>query len=127
VKSRSWGCGVAIVLTIAGCASPDIVPPVPSAAPRVDLPLSAGGGVGSEYGNYPTEQSGETTGPNGEHCVLFTWDRPLTPALAIRYRSMSCEAKDHPGAMLPIDLGHTIVPIGQTDLKDLRPDADHEQ
>jgi hypothetical protein len=75
--------------------------------------------VGSEHGNYPTEEAGETRGPDGERCVLFNWDRPLTPELAVRYRSMSCESKDRPGGwMLPKDLGHVIIPIGESNLKD---------
>lgn len=107
----------AVVLALSGCASSPA--PAPAlAAPA--LPPSVGNGVGSQYGNYGARMAGEMTGPAGEHCVVFNWDRPLTRDLAVRYVSASCDSKEHPGMMECRELSHAVIPIAQSNLQDMQ-------
>jgi hypothetical protein len=92
--------------------------------PPIDLPLAIGNGVGSEHGNYAAQREGETRGEAGECCVIFNWDRPLTKELALRLKSASCESKERPGWMLPHEISRTIIPIGQSNLKDEATDGE---
>ena len=87
------------------------------------LPLTVGGGSGSEHGNYAAQMDGEMKGPSGERCVLFNWDRPLTKDLAIRLRSASCESKDHPGRMTAMEISRTVIPISQSNLAQEQDDS----
>ncbi len=104
-------CSVSIGLALSGCSSTET-------APAPDLPLSVDNGLGSQYGNYGAHMDGEMRGPSGERCVIFNWDRPLAKDLAIRYRSASCESKEHPGWMAVRDISRTVIPISESNLKD---------
>lgn len=102
MKRLAVGCAM---LALAGCA--------PGTG---SLPLNFAGGSGSEFGNYPGQEDGETRGPDGERCVLFNWDRPLTATLAVRLRSMSCESKEKPGWMVGHDISRTVIPLSESTL-----------
>ena len=108
-------CSMSIGLALADCSST-------APGPASHLPLSIGGGVGSQYGNYVGQPAGEMRGPSGARCVAFNWDRPLAQSLAVRYRSASCEAKDHPGRMIVRDISRTVIPIEKSNLN-LKEDA----
>ncbi|MDB5410201.1 MAG: hypothetical protein JWL84_5113 [Rhodospirillales bacterium] len=101
-------CFVSIALALSGCSS----------TPAANLPLSVGDGVGSQYGNYAGQMDGEMSGPSGERCVIFNWDRSLTKDLAIRLRSASCESKEHPGWMVSTEISRTVIPISESNVKD---------
>ena len=108
---RTVACGfVSIGLALCSCSSPRTTP---AAGP----PLSVGSGLGSQYGNYAAQMDGETRGPSGERCVVFNWDRPLTKDLAVRLRSASCEAPEHPGRMVATELSRTVIPMSQSNLR----------
>jgi hypothetical protein len=102
-------CAVSVAAAVAGCAFSGKAP---------DLPASVGNGVGSEYGNYAARMDGETRGPSGERCVVYDWDRPIGKGLAIRYRSLSCDAKDRPGWMVCTEVSRTVIPIAESNLRD---------
>lgn len=70
-----------------------------------------GNGVGSQYGNYVDQADGEMRGPNGERCVVHTWDRPLTATSIIRVRSASCESRENPGQMVSSEISREVVPV----------------
>jgi hypothetical protein len=106
----AWGAA-ALALALSGCAST----PVP--APPPELPPDVGNGQGSQYGNYAAQEDGEMRLPTGERCVVYNWDRPFTKGYVIRYRSASCESTERAGWMVARDLGHTIVPIAESNLK----------
>ena len=89
--------------------------------PAIDLPLAVNNGHGSQYGNYAAQPDGEMHGPNGERCVIFNWDRPLTKDLAIRLRSASCDSKEYPGRMVCTELSRTVIPISESNLADQEP------
>jgi hypothetical protein len=103
-----------LALVLACCSSP----PDTAVTRKVDLPLAVGSGAGSQFGNYPAEIEGEHKGASGERCVVFNWDRPLTSTLAVRLKSESCESRGRPGWMLAKEISRTIIPIGQSNLKD---------
>jgi hypothetical protein len=109
-------CGQLLaVLALAGCSSTGSQDsartiPVPS------LPLAVDNGNGSQNGNYAGLASGDMQGPAGEHCVVFTWDRPLTRDLAIRFTSASCESLQAPGRMVSRELSRTVIPIADSTL-----------
>jgi len=111
--NRWKGSFMAVALVLCGCST------TPQNAPKaIELPPSVGNGVGSQYGNYGAEMAGETRGPDGERCVLFNWDRPLTKDLALRMVSASCDSKEHPGWMVPREISRTVIPISESNLKD---------
>jgi len=111
---NGWKGGfIAGALVLSGCST---TPPIASKA--IDLPPTVGNGVGSQYGNYGGKMAGETLGSDGERCVLFNWDRPLTKDLALRMVSASCDSKDHPGWMVPREISRTVIPISESNLKD---------
>ncbi|MCW2245120.1 hypothetical protein M2352_000711 [Azospirillum fermentarium] len=97
---------VCATLVLAGCA--------PGTG---SLPLNFANGSGSEFGNYPAQEDGEMRGPDGERCVIFNWDRPLTDTQALRLRSMSCESREKPGWMVGRDLARTVIPLSESTLK----------
>lgn len=103
---------------LSACAiAPDIPPPVPVQT----IPLGLHQGLGSEHGTYAAQVDGEMTGPNGEHCIVFNWDRPLegqpgSDALVFRLRSASCESPDHPGRMISVELSRSVIPISESSL-----------
>ncbi len=109
------GC-VSVGLALCGCSSS-------RTAPTADLPLAVGHGAGSEFGNYVAQVAGEMRGPEGEHCVVFDWDRPLTKDRAVRVRSASCESKQQPGRMAATELSRVVIPLSQSNLKDERGEA----
>ncbi len=101
----------AVLPLLTGCAGQE--PPKPP-----EPPLSVGNGLGSHYGNYAARLDGEMRGPDGEHCVLYNWDRPLGDGLAVRLRSASCDSQERPGWMVAHELSRTIIPLSQSNLKD---------
>jgi len=109
-------CGQLLaVLALAGCSSTG-PQEIPKAVPAVAQPLAVDNGIGSQNGNYAGTVSGERLGPTGEHCTVFTWDRPLTRELAIRFTSESCESPQYPGRMVSRELSRTVIPIGDSSL-----------
>ncbi len=109
------GCAGSIGLVLCACASTP--PPAPP-------PLSVEHGLGSEHGNYAARADGEMRGPEGERCVVFNWDRPLSNGLVVRLRSASCESKEHPGRMVATELSRTIVPMAESNLAGAADDAE---
>jgi hypothetical protein len=109
-------CGaLALAASLSGCSS---TPAPPPEATPPELPLDVGSGHGSEFGNYATLEAGETKLPTGERCTVYVWDRPYTKGTVIRYRSASCESRDHPNWMTARDLGHEIIPMAESNLRD---------
>ena len=102
------------LLLLAACSTPK--PLLPPANPP--LPLAVNNGHGSQYGNYAAKEDGEMRLPTGERCVIFNWDRPLTPNLAIRLRSASCESKERPGFMTCIELSREVIPLSESNVTD---------
>jgi len=98
---------------LSGCGSSP--PPTPPQQPAA-LPLSIGNGAGSQHGNYASVPDGEFLGEQGERCVAFIWDRPLTRDLAIRLRSASCDMPGVPGVMTPHEISRTVIPIAESDI-----------
>jgi len=100
---------------LSACTTHDTPHTTPTAP---DLPLAVNHGAGSQYGNYPAQMDGEMRGPNGERCVIFNWDRPLTKDLAIRLRSASCESRERPGWMTCMEISRTVIPLSESNLAD---------
>lgn len=118
MKLAAAFCFLSIALALAGCSSTGNEASKPAeAAHAAALPLAVGNGVGSEYGNYSAHEAGEISGPAGERCVLFDWDRPLTQDLALRVRSSSCESKERPGWMVCREISRTVILIAASNLK----------
>ena len=111
----SWRWSLAGLLALSACSSPKPQPPLPS-APAFDMPLAINNGAGSQYGNYAAEEEREERGPDGQRCVIFNWDRPLTSELAIRLKSASCESKDVPGMMTSHEISRLVIPIRESNL-----------
>jgi hypothetical protein len=109
MSCAGWGRAGSIGLALCGCAS---------APPPIPHPLSVQHGLGSEHGNYAAQADAEMRGPDGERCVVFSWDRPLSDGLVVRLRSASCESKEHPGWMTARELSRTIIPMAQSHLPD---------
>jgi len=101
---------------LSGC-SPDRDAPK-GMAPVLELPFSMGRGAGSQHGNYPAQTDGDMLGPDGERCVIFSWDRPLTKDLVLRLTSASCESKQGPGPMACTEISRTVIPLSDSTLKD---------
>ena len=91
-------------------------------AGAADLPLSVGGGFGSQIGNYPLVQSGEFTNSLGQLCKIFNWDRPLGPYQVLRVRSASCPDFNRPGSMMGVEIDRRIVPMSESPLRFLPPE-----
>ena len=108
------GLSASVALSACSSSAPPPLPPVPS--PALDLPLAVNKGVGSQYGNYAAQEEREMRGENGERCVVFNWDRPLTQDLAIRLKSASCESKDAPGMMTSHEISRTVIPLTESNL-----------
>jgi hypothetical protein len=106
-------CAVAAALALSACSS--------TSAPG--LPMSVGNGAGSQYGNYAAQMDGEMHDSSGERCVVFNWDRPLTKDRALRLRSASCESEERPGRMVSRELSRTVIPISESNLKDVQEEA----
>jgi len=84
--------------------------------PAKPLPLAVGGGKGSEFGNYAAAEAGTVT-IDGQRCYVWNWDRPFSPGMVLRYRSASCPSAEFPGRFIAIDLGHSIVPLSESNLR----------
>ncbi len=97
---------LALASSLAACSA---------AEPSKPLPSTIDGGRGSEYGNYAATAAGDVT-IDGQHCYAWNWDRPFKPGLVLRYRSASCPSTELPGRYVAIDLGHSIIPIAESDL-----------
>lgn len=107
-----------LAAALSGCATQTGTKPLPT-----NLPLDIGNGVGSQYGNYEMRPAGETTGPEGQRCYVFNWDRPLNKEFAIRYTSASCESKEHPEWMTTTGYVRKVIPIAESDLKSTSDEA----
>ena len=117
-------CSISIALALACCSSArNKASDAGKSALAAPLLLSVGNGVGSEYGNYAAQEAGEMRGPNGERCVVFNWDRPLTHDLALRVQSTSCELKERPGWMVCRELSRTVISIAASNLKEEQDEA----
>lgn len=90
---------------LTGCASHQ-GPPAP--------PLTVDGGHGSEYGNYGMTESNQTVMRNGETCVVWLWDRPVSATQALRVRSASCPSPEKSGGMVATELDRTLIPLSQS-------------
>jgi hypothetical protein len=95
---------LALAPSLAACSAPE--PPKPST-------FTVNGGRGSEFGNYAATDAGEVT-VNGQRCHAWNWDRPISPTMVLRYRSASCPSTEFPGRYIAIDLGHSIVPLSES-------------
>lgn len=102
------GILLAVASALTGCGG-GTATPVP-AAPQPP-PTAVDHGVGSQFGNFRAAEGGAMTDPQGRQCLVWFWDRPLTPDLAIRFRSASCQAADRPGSMIAVELGREIIPL----------------
>lgn len=89
-----------------------------SACSATDRPPTVGGGSGSEFGNFAAREEGETRGPSGERCVVFSWDRPLSKNQVVRLRSQSCDSTERPGWMVCRELSREVVPMSESPLRD---------
>lgn len=98
------------VLSLCACS-------IPETSSTASIPVQVGNGIGSQYGNYGAEMDGEMLGSQGERCIIFNWDRPVTKDLAIRLRSASCEAKERPGWMISREISRTLIPMSESNLK----------
>ena len=93
-----------------------------TAEPPKRLPPTVGGGHGSEFGNYAATAAGEVM-IDGQRCYVWNWDRPFSPGRVLRYRSASCPSAEFPGRYIAIDLGHSIVPLAESELRFEQPAA----
>jgi hypothetical protein len=80
------------------------------------LPLAVDGGRGSEFGNYAAVDAGMVT-IDGQRCYAWNWDRPISPDLVVRYRSASCPSPQLPGRYVARDLGRSIIPLSESNLR----------
>ena len=109
------GFATALALALSGCSSttsPGATPPV-VAAPS--LPPDIENGIGSQFGNYAGHFGGDAQGPNGQHCIIFNWDRPLNKDFAIRYSSLSCDQAGREWKTTTT-YTRTVIPISQSSL-----------
>jgi len=100
------GSALALSCALSGCVSPATSPS--------SSPMMIDNGAGSQHGNYAARMDGDMRGPNGERCVVFNWDRPLSKDFALRLRSASCESPSHPGRMTCIELERSLVPLAES-------------
>ena len=110
----SGGVLLPLAIVLSGCAGQERNPPVMALPNTAELPLYVGGGAGSHFGNYAARIDGEMTDKNGNRCVVFNWDRPLTKDLAIRLRSASCPSLEVPGRMVCLELERKVIPISES-------------
>lgn len=110
-----WRWYLAGLSALSACSSPPPPHPAPP-GPALDLPLAVDKGVGSQYGNYAAQEERQERGPDGQLCVIYNWDRPLTEGLAIRMKSASCESKEAPGLYTSHEISRTVIPITESTL-----------
>lgn len=103
-------CCAALTAVLSACAG--------TTPPASTPPLSVDHGAGSQYGNYAAQAAGEMRGAEGERCIVFDWDRPLTKDLALRYKSASCESKDRPGRMVAREISRAVIPLSDSNVRD---------
>ena len=108
--------GLSGALVLSACSSSPPPPVSPPPAPALDLPLAVNRGLGSQYGNYAAQEEREERGPDGQRCVIYNWDRPLTRDLAIRLKSASCESKEAPGLYTSHEISRIVIPISESTL-----------
>jgi hypothetical protein len=97
-----------LALGVAACATPATTPDT--------LPPTVDGGLGSQFGNYAAVQGEDMTNAEGEHCVVWNWDRPISGGLAVRIRSASCPSQERPGRMVAVELDRTVIPLAASNL-----------
>lgn len=98
-------------LVLAGCAAP---PPPHVSQP----PLAVGGGLGSQHGNYAARRGADVAGPDGERCIAFEWDRPVSATQAVRYVSLSCPSREIPGRMEGRQVSRSLIPLSESHVED---------
>ncbi len=109
-------CCATLSLALAGCSS---LQPSSDTPPAAKLPLDVGDAIGSQLGNYAMLPGADAKGPDGQHCVVFNWDRPLNKSFAIRYSSLSCDQPDKPWkTTTPYTI--TVIPISQSNLSETK-------
>jgi hypothetical protein len=101
--------GVLFLASIAAaCAAPETTPDT--------LPPNVDGGLGSQFGNYAAVQGEDITNADGERCVVWNWDRPISGGQAVRVRSASCPSHERPGRMVAVELDRTVIPLAASNL-----------
>lgn len=114
--SWRWSlAGLSATVALSACSSGK-PPPPPPPQPVFDMPLAINKGAGSQYGNYAAQEEREERGPDGQRCVIYNWDRPLTGELAIRLKSASCESKEFPGLYTSHEISRLVIPIAESNL-----------
>ena len=84
----------------------------PSWPPAIPVPMDVDGGRGSEFGNVTAVPAADDyIDADGDHCPVFTTDRPFTTTAVLRIRTASCPLKDVPGKLVAIELDRRVVPI----------------
>jgi predicted small lipoprotein YifL len=102
------------LLLLAACGSAPPAPPAAKATPP--LPLTVGGGKGSQRGNYPTVVTGEIHDSPDGPCAVYAWDRMLSSGQVIRYLSAACPYPGRPGFFRMVELGRVLLPAGESPL-----------
>lgn len=114
MKFAVMGFAVAVVAMLSACNGQQ--------QPPITNHSAVGNGIGSQYGNYVDQEDGEMRGPNGERCVVHTWDRPLTPTSLIRVRSASCESRENPGQMTSHEISREVIPVAVPEPEGTKPE-----
>lgn len=108
------GLVLTAALLLTSCSG-DRAPPAPPPA-MAPAPFYVQGGAGSEHGNFVSVPDIETTGPGGVHCVIYVWDRPLTPQTVLRLRSQSCQDPRNPNFYIATELERLVIPMTSSTL-----------
>lgn len=112
------GCGMLPVLPalllLGACGSAPPAPPPAKALPP--LPLTVGGGKGSQRGNYPTFVTGDIHDSPDGPCAIYAWDRMLSSGQVVRYLSAACPYPGRPGYFRMVELGRSLLPPGESPL-----------
>jgi len=107
-----------VAFLLSACGDPPAAPPPPESPFRTNspAPLATNKAAAPQTADFAGQEDGETRGPNGERCVLFTTDSPFGRDQALRVRSSSCEPPDHPGQMVSHEISRTVIPASQANL-----------
>jgi hypothetical protein len=102
------------LLLLGACGSAPPAPPPAKAVPQ--LPLTVGGGKGSQRGNYPTFITGDIHDSPDGPCAVYAWDRMLSSGQVVRYLSAACPYPGRPGLFRMVELGRVLLPPGESPL-----------